>query len=323
MKLMNTIKTLYIRVLFIGVIVLVSVNLNAQEFKKTATAGFTFLELPASARTAALGEASIALSDINSDAVFQNPAALGYSNQKHSFSVSYAPWLADIKHYTMSYSYESPYGIIGIGVIMLDYGSMPRTTVGGGQKVFNILGDFNANSLAVGLSYSRRLTDKFSFGVTLKYAEEKIDIYKASNILFDGGVLYYTGLSSLRIAMSIQNFGVDAKFINDEFKMPSVLRLGAAMELFGDMESEYRVTLVMEALHPNDTDERLNIGGEVSWLNMITFRGGYKFFCDEESYSAGFGINPKLSYPINFDFAYSDYGRLGDVSRFTIQLGVL
>lgn len=312
-----------IKLLIIALVTLTVQTNWAQDFQKTATAGFTFLKIPASARTAALGEASIALSDINSDAVFQNPGALGFTENQHNLSTSYAPWFADIKNYAMSYSYKSDFGVIGLGLVMLDYGSMPRTVVGGGQKVFNVIGDFSANALAVGLSYSRRLTDKFSFGVTLKYAQEKIDVYKASNILFDGGVLYYTGLSSLRIAMSIQNFGVDTKFINDEFKMPAMLRLGLASEIFGDMKSEYRFTLILEALHPNDGDERVNVGGEFSWFNIITLRGGYKFLYDEESYSAGLGINPKLSYPVTFDFAYSDYGRLGEVTRFTIQLGVL
>lgn len=318
---MKNIKT-YLYLILIGTL-LSNVCITAQEFKKTGTAGFSFLQIPASARTAALGEASIALSDINSDAVFQNPAALGFSANTHYLSTSYSPWFADIKNYALSYSYKSLYGVIGIGAIIMDYGSMPRTIVGGGQKVFEKIGSFDANSMALGLSYSKKLTDKFSFGVTFKYVQEKIDVYKASNVLFDGGVIYYTGLSSLRIAMSIQNFGVDSKFINDEFKMPALLRLGAAAEVIGDMDSEYRLTLILEALHPNDADERLNIGGEFSWYNMISFRGGYKFFYDEESYSVGLGINPKLSYPINFDFAYSDYGNLGNVTRFTIQLGVL
>ena len=38
---------------------------------------------------------------------------------------------------------------------------------------------------------------------------------QASNILFDGGVIYKTGFSSLRIAATIQNFGTNSKFINE------------------------------------------------------------------------------------------------------------
>ncbi len=319
-------KNLYGKILkFISAAVLITSlcapAVSSQTFKKTATAGFTFLEIPATARTAALGEASLALSDVNSAGVFSNPGALGFSDITHSFSASYSPWFADIKNYATSYAYKSDFGVVGVGLVMLDYGTMPRTVVASGQKVYDVIGTFDANSLALGITYSKMLTDHFSFGVTVKYAQERIDVYKASNVLFDGGMLYYTGLGSLRIAASIQNFGVNAKFINDEFKMPSILRLGIATEVLGSFTSEYRVTLMAEALHPNDADERINVGGEFSWRNIVTLRAGYKFFYDEESYSFGVGLNPQLSTPVDFDFSFSDYGRLGNISRFTLQLG--
>jgi len=133
-------------------------------------------------------------------------------------------------------------------------------------------------------------------------------------------VLYYTGLGSLRIGASIQNFGVETKYINDPFKMPSVLKLGIASELIGNMQSEIRVTGIVEALHPNDGDERLNAGLEVGWKNMVMLRGGYKFFYDEETWSLGVGVTPSTQIPVGVDFSYADYGRLGNILRFTLNL---
>lgn len=304
------------------VILLIQTFVIAQDFKKTATAGFTFLEIPVTARTSALGESSISLSDMNSQGIFTNPASLGFTDITHSFSASYSNWFADIKHYASSYSFSSDLGVFGVGIVVLDYGSMPRTVAGGGQRVYNIIGSFDANAISVGIGYSKMLTDRFSFGVVAKYVEEKIDIYKADNILLDGGVLYYTGLGSLRIAASLQNFGTNSKFIADEFKMPIMLRLGAAAEVLGDKNSDYRITLIAEALHPTDADERINFGTEISWNEMVTLRAGYKFFYDEESFSIGFGLNPKLSIPFSTDFSFADYGRLGNILRFTLQLGL-
>lgn len=311
---------------FIKISLLVSLFVSsfvfAQDFKKTATAGFAFLEIPVPARTAALGESSIALSDMNSQGIFTNPASIGFTELTHSFSASYSGWFADIKHYASSYSFKSDLGVFAVGVVMLDYGSMPRTVAGGGQRVYNILGSFDANSVSLGLCFSKMLTDRFSFGLVAKYVEEKIDVYKANNFLLDGGVLYYTGLGSLRIAASLQNFGTNSKFIADEFKMPIMLRLGAAAELIGQKDSEYRITLTAEALHPTDADERVNIGTEIGWNEMIIFRAGYKFFYDEETFSFGVGLNPGLSLPVIADFSFVDYGRLGNVLRFTLQLGL-
>jgi len=300
-----------------------SLFLQAQDFKKTATAGFVFLEIPVTARSAALGDASIALPDLNSDAVFSNPAVLGFNKNTFNGATSYSSWIADTKHSALSASYATPIGVFGLGIDYLDYGTMPRTIKTSSRDVYIEDGTFGASDIAIGLSFSQKLTDKFSFGVTGKYVREAIDSYSASNFLFDGGVLYYTGFSSLRIAATIQNFGVNTKFRNEEFVMPSVLKLGLAMEVFETADAEYRLTAIAEALHPRDADERLIAGLEASWRNTVTIRGGYKFFYDEETYSFGVGINPNLSVPVSADFSYSDYGRLGNFLRFTLQLGIL
>jgi len=296
-----------------------------QDFKKNGTSGFTFLEVPVSARSAALAENSIALSDLNAEAMFSNPAALGVMKQQHNIFISYAGYIADIKHYAASYAYNAgAFGVFGVSIVQMDFGDITKTTIptDPSQGLYQTMGTYNANSFALGLSYGKQLTDKFSFGVTFKYVKETIDIFEASNLLFDGGILYYTGLSSLRIAATIQHFGVDAKFVNQTFKMPALFKLGAAMEVYGNYESDYRVTALVEALHPTDGNERVNLGTEFCWKNIISLRGGYKFFTDEDTYSFGVGINPQLPLPMMLDFAYSDYGRLGNVLRFSFQLGL-
>ena len=300
-----------------------STEIFSQQFRKTATAGFVFLEIPVNSRVTGLGESGITLSDLNSDGIFVNPAICGFTSRIHNVSFSYSPYFAEIKQYAASYSYNSQLGVFSIGALMFDYGSMPKTQKVAGQRVYEILGNFNARSLAFALSYSRMLTDKFSFGISLKYVNEKIDIYNADNFVLDGGVLYYTGLKSLRIGATIQNFGTDAKFINDPFKMPAVLKLGAAAEIFGDFNTDYRVTTILEAIHPNDGDEKLNSGIEFSWKNIFSIRGGYKFFYDEETYSFGLGINGEPLVPVSFDFSISNYGRLGNILRLTLQAGIL
>ncbi len=306
------------------IVLVVSVeSSHSQTFRKTATAGFVFLEVPINARITGLGDAGITLSDLNSDGVFINPAICGFTNRKQNFSVSYSPYFAGINQYSASYSYNSPVGVFSAGAIVFDYGTMQRTQKIAGQRVYEVIGNFQSQSFALVLSYSKMLTDRFSFGISLKYVNEKIYIYSAENVLFDGGVLYYTGLGNLRIGAAIQNFGTDAKFINDPFKMPSILKLGIATELIGDFQSDYRLTTIIEAIHPNDGDEKLNSGLEFSWKNIFTLRGGYKFFYDEETYSFGIGINAEPVFPVSFDFSLSNYGRLGNILRLTFQAGIL
>jgi len=295
---------------------------QSQEFRKTATSGFVFLEIPVDARTTALGESGIALSDLNSIGIFVNPAILGFTNKKHSASFSYTPYFAEIKQYGSSYLFNSDFGVVSVGAVVFDYGEMFKTQKVAGQRVYDVIGTFNPKSIALSAGYSRMLTDKFSFGVVLKYVSENIDVYNAKNIVIDGGIVYYTGLKSLRIAATLQNFGTNAKFINDPFKMPTVLKLGAAAEILGDYQSDYRITTLLSAIHPNDGDEKINTGIEVAWKNLFLIRGGYKFLYDEETYSFGFGINMEQLIPFSLDFSLSNYGRLGNILRLTLQAGI-
>ena len=301
--------------------VLLTISLFAGDFKKNGTAGFTFLELPATAQTAGLGECSVSLTDLNSSAIFSNPAILGLSTQTVSFSTYYAPWFAEIKNYGLSAAYVTPLGVFGLGVVDLDYGTMPRTLKLSDQRLYEQVGTFGANSFAVSLSYSKPLTEKFSFGLTAKYVSEKIDVYDANNIVVDAGMFYYTGFRKLRIGAVLQNFGTESKFIHTAFKMPATLRIGVADELY--QTERNRVTGMIEFLHPTDSDEKINVGAEYEFMNFLTVRGGYKFFYDEETWSCGVGVKQTGSYPVTVDISYADYGRLGNLIRFTFQIGVL
>jgi len=303
-------------------ILFVSAILSGQDFNKKATAGFVFLGIPANARTTALGEASIALTDMNSDAVFTNPAGIGFTTREHSMSVSYASYLADIAHYSATYTYNSSVGVFGFGLVAMDFGTMQKTVTTSSQKFFEVLGTFDAKAVAAALTYSKMLTDKFSFGVQAKYVKESIDVYSVSNIVFDGGVLYYTGLGSFRVAASMQNFGTDAKYINDPFKMPTVFKLGVAGELLPEPVAGINFTALAEAIHPNDSDEKINTGLEINYMDMLFLRGGYKFLYDEETYSFGIGIKGNFDVPVNADFALANYGRLGNIIRFTVSTGL-
>ncbi|MGC8654766.1 MAG: PorV/PorQ family protein, partial [Candidatus Kryptoniota bacterium] len=256
------------------------------QFKTVATTGFTFLEIPVTARYSAVGEVGLTLSNAGAEALFTNPSMLAFSTGKQYALVSFGNYLAQTQQEAAGYAVDfGDLGIVGVSVYRLDEGTMTRTVnadpnnPGGGYKV---IGSFSASDIAVGLSYIRKLTDHFSFGGTIKYVQEGIAEFKASNELIDFGMVYFTGFKSLRIAGSIQNLGVNTRFsgplesggtlTGDNFSMPVTFRLGAAMELLGDYESPTRFTLSFEGLHPSDYSERINIGAEYWYLNMVALR---------------------------------------------------
>lgn len=300
-----------------------AVPLRSQgSFKKVGTAGYVFLGIPVSARTASLGEAVVAMEGLGADALFTNPGSVGFEHGTHLVSFSYSPWIADTRHEAAAYVYNaSSAGVFGVSVDRLDMGEMTLTQNAVGTKIgmYNILGTFKADGIAIGLTYGRELTDRFSFGVTAKYVQERIWEYSSTNLVFDAGLLYYTGFQSLRIGGVVKNFGVDGKYLQGTFKMPTDFRFGAAMDIIGAEGGSSKLTLAVEALHPTDNDERINVGAEFWYQNMVALRGGYKFNYDEETWSAGLGIRwSGLGGPLGLDAAYSNLGRLGGHVRVTL-----
>lgn len=322
---------------FLITIVLLTNNISYAQFKTVATTGFTFLEIPATARYSALGEVGLTLSNAGAEALFTNPAMLAFSTGKHFALISFGNYLAQTQQEAAGYAVDfGNFGFLGVSIYRLDEGTMVRTVnadpnnPGGGYRV---IGSFSASDVAIGLSYIRRLTDHFSFGGTIKYVQEGIAEFKASNELLDFGMVYFTGFKSLRIAGSIQNLGVNARFngplesggtlTGDNFSMPVTFRLGAAMELLGDYDSPTRFTLLFEGLHPSDYSERINVGAEYWYLNIIALRGGYKFNYDEQGLTLGIGFNGvSLTVPGELDVSYTAYGRLGYVVRLSIQMSI-
>ena len=86
---------------------------------------------------------------------------------------------------------------------LLSSGDMNLTTVENPQGTET----FTSSDMVIGLSFARMLTDRFSAGLTAKYVRETWDDVSAGGVAIDIGTLYDTGFKTLRIGMSIQNFG--------------------------------------------------------------------------------------------------------------------
>jgi len=327
-------KLLLSVILSAALLLLVAGPSSAIKFKRTGTAGFTFLELPATARQAAVGDAYSALGSINdASSIFTNPAMLGYVTGP-SISVTYATHLVETNHQAIAFAYGlGSAGSIGLSVLRFDAGDLIGTVTDNTlQAGYREVGNFNFGSIAIGPSYSLRMTDRFSFGVTIRYAREgasnvqgvtRGSEFSADNFLAEVGTLYYTGFGSLRFATNVQSIGFDTEYISDPFQSPVVYRIGAAYDFFDTPDSPVKLTTLLEAIHPTDADEKMMAGGELWVMNMVALRAGYKFNMDEEGFTGGVGLKFDMGggRPIGLDFAYVDYGRFDPVTRFSLNVG--
>lgn len=329
-------KKLILSLFICGVVLLALSNpSSAIEFKRTGTAGFVFMEIPATARQASLGDAYSALGGVNdASSIFINPASIGYV-EGISFHASYGTWLVDTNHQAFAVAYGmGSAGAIGLSVLRFGAGDLLGTVADNAVMTgYRETGNFDFGGIAIGPSYGIRFTDRFSFGLTLRYVREGVSgvdwatqgsEFNASNFLAEIGTLYYTGFGSLRFATNIQGIGFDTNYMADNFQAPVTYRLGAAYDFFDSPDSPAKLTTLVEAIHPTDATERMLVGAELWAMNMFALRGGYKFGMDLEGFTAGVGVQFNLggNRPLGVDFAYVDYGDLEDVIRFSFNVSL-
>jgi opacity protein-like surface antigen len=313
---------------------------------RTGTSAAQFLKIGAGARPLGMAGAFTSLiGDINS--IYWNPAGIAriYGGEA---TFNHASWLAETNYDFAAFALDlGEFGTVGASVISF---RVPEDVVrtyqfpeGDGRR-------FDASSLALGVSYARNLTDRFSLGFTAKYIREQLWNETANGFAVDFGTLYITPFRDLRIGASITNFGtkmrlegrellfnqnaisisgsneisnIPSNYQTDYFDVPLTFRIGISMDVV--QTDLFRATAAIDATHPNDNNEYVNSGIELGYKETFFARIGYKslFLRDsEQSIAAGAGINYNIVGAINIkvDYAYADYGRLSGVHFVSIGL---
>jgi long-subunit fatty acid transport protein len=294
--------------------------------QRAGTAGVQFLKIGVGARAGAMGESFVAVAN-DASALFWNPAGLAQFDGNQVI-LSHTVWLVDVQHDFLGAVYHlSSEDALGLSVTTLRTDDMPVTTE------FQPLGDgtyFHYGDIAVGLSYSRKLTSQFSFGGTVRYFQETLDVIKMRGAVVDLGTYYWTGLGSLRFSAVMSNFGnqvspsgtaplLGGQSVSQfqQFPPPTMFRFGFALEPFQDETNS--LTTSIQLNHPNDNSENVGFGAEYQLMKMFFIRGGYKLNVDEEAFSFGLGFATSLNlFSLNLDYGYVPFKNLGGVHRISM-----
>jgi hypothetical protein len=330
-----------------SLLVLFTAVVAAQNFvsdvSKRGTTAAPFLSIGQGARALAMGGAFVAVADDQS-AMYWNPAGIAdLSGNRVIFD--YTQWIADIKYnYVGATVNLGSIGVVGLNFTSSSIPEMNVTTVetpGGTGETFGV------SDVAFGVSYALKLTDKFSIGFNPKLVYQKIWKMSASAIALDMGVKYVTPFKGITLGMSISNFGtkmqmggastpvlydpdpltsgnngrIPADIRTGQWTLPLNFKVGIAYDVFSSNGN--RLLLAVDASHPSDNYESLNVGGEYVISDFVFLRGGYKalFLKDsEERYTLGFGIKQALigNTQLTVDYAYQDFQRLKNVQKFTL-----
>jgi len=330
-------------------ILLLSVFLTFQVVSaqnKVGTTAAPFLGIGAGPRAIGMGGAFAAVAS-DPTALYWNPAGISRTGLTQAFMEHTNYLLGTSYNFFAAVVALDEDNAIGLSVTNLAYGSTEVTTIeqpdGTGET-------WDANDWAIGLSYARNLTDRFSIGGTAKMIIQQIWRESATGFALDAGLLYITPIKSLKIGMEMSNFGTDmqlsgedlfivvspdesvaganskipAQYTTDSYPLPLIFRVGLSMDVISSADN--RVTLAVDAIHPSDNLQSMNVGGEYCWDNMVSLRLGYKSLFTPDS-QEGLTVGAGLSYDITskfnvkFDYGYENYGLLKNVQEFGLTIG--
>jgi len=316
---------------------------------KRGEAGFMFLKVPMGARETALGMSGLTTSS-GASAIYWNPANISASDRP-SLEFSYVNHFAGISsNYGAAAFPVSDIGVIGFSFNYLSYGTIDATTEltpeGGGNT-------YSPFEIALGVSFSKQITDRVSGGLTIKSVTSKIDKVQASGFAFDFGFTYNTGFRGLKMGFAITNLGPQAtyegtglvrnaviepnatdptaalRFGSEPFEMPSSVNFGASMDLYRNEQNS--IVGLLEQNVNSFQANRTNLGVEYGFKNMFFVRGGYtsalkagRDYHTGKNSTAGLTLGGGVDYKftetmgVSVDYGYLNMGALDATHRFTV-----
>jgi hypothetical protein len=330
-------------------LLITAVSITAQSFvsnvSKRGTTAASFLSISQGARAAAMGSAFVAVAD-DPSALFWNPAGIA-KIPGGSVVFDHTNWIADIKYNYLAASYNiGDYGSLGVSFLSSAIEDMAVRTIDSPEGTGEMFGVTDA---MFSVAYAINLTDNFAIGFNPKFIMQKIWRTSATAFAIDMGVLYRTPFDGIILAMSISNFGtkmkldgnstlvlydpdesssgnngqIPAYLQTDEWSLPLNFRVGLSYQPI--KTNMHEITVAVDAMHPSDDYESVNVGAEYGFSDVFFLRGGYKslFLKDtEESFTVGAGIKQRFygNVAIKIDYSYGDFGRLKDVQKFSVGI---
>jgi hypothetical protein len=283
---------------FVVVLTILATGLDvlASAGQRRGTAGAQELLIPVGSRGTALNGAFTSGID-GIEAIYWNPAGLAISEFNVQAMFSRQNYLLDmaVNYGAVSANFKNV-GAIGLSIKSFDFGTeIAETTVenpdGTGRT-------FSPIFLTLGLTYARQMTDRITFGTTLKVISEQIINAQATGYAFDFGLQYFTGLDGLKLGFALKNFGPRMAFSGPDleykvqipgteagadeerlriqtadFDLPSQFELGASY-LF-DVGEQNALT-VMGVFQDNSFSfNTYNLAAEYSFNNWVFLRASY------------------------------------------------
>lgn len=314
---------------------------SAQTNKK-AQVGFRFLENPVSADVIGRGGTGVATAS-TSTGVFWNPALIGWIGTSIDGSLHHTEGIADIDYSALAVAVRiGDIGVLGVSALIMDYGTFYGTRRDNSSAGYIETGTFSPHAYAIGIAFSQKVSDRFSYGVHLKYTAQDLGNawvgetgtsiddpnlsisargYSQHTFALDVGALYDFSYNGIRFGAALQNISRELRYESGKFPLPFAVMFGATIEplrFFIDTSPDHSFVLSFESRHPRDFGEKLKFGGDYCFLQTFNLRIGYMTNYSERGFTAGLGVQSTLGdIPLRLDYAYEPFGVFGSVHHIT------
>lgn len=299
--------------------------------------GFGFLQIPATAKAAALGGVIVTSMDEDVNMFLSNPALLSEKTHLHA-SINYQAYLADMSYSSLAIVHRwEKAGTWGFGLQYMNYGSFVGYDEAGNEAT-----DFGARDYALTIGRIHEV-GSFTIGGNLKLAQSSIASYVSTALLLDIGGVYRHPEKEFMVGLMVKNLGVAVRDYHEQSNtsLPLDVQAGASFKP-EHMPMRFTFTLYNLAKDniayfdpewnnnqdaPGFVDKmfrHMTIGAEVLVSKNVNLRAGYNHLVrkelklEETSGAAGFSLGFLVKVKA-FELAYAKrfYHVAGGTDSFT------
>ena len=253
---------------------------------------YEFASIPTSARVAAMGGSSLAITEPDLGIAATNPAFLPYiENQK--VATDYVNYISDISIGHASYCFTNSRvpGTMAVGVQYLNGGRNTRYDVYGNEA-----GSFSTNEYAFHLSYGRRFDSCFAIGATLKPVLSFVAGYSSVGLMADISASYTFNDGRTATSAMLRNAGSQLTAYNEHYgRVPFEVLIAVSHQL---EHAPFRLSVVLQQLQKYrlnaDSDNPAEPGSEVERDNITL-----PSFADNILRHCIFGVEAFPGKPVN------------------------
>lgn len=327
---MNT----FLKILSVVLLALFVANSNVEAQSsygedRSGTQGFQFTKITVDARSAAMGNSNMA-DATDGSSLYWNPALASKIGSSY-MSLSHTQYLVETNQEYVSFIQKYKDFAFGGSVQYFTSGDQMETTE---TRPFGTGRTFRTHHLSAGFTASHKITDLFSYGITLKYYYLNFFDVSYQTGAIDFGFAYDVGDTGLKFGVSINNFGLDASPDGElnsttptgqdtlkpqsDISLPTRFIIAAAYDVYETEQN--KIVLTGQIINPSDNAEQFNLGAEYGFMDQFFLRAGYEFG-HKERILPSFGAGVKVPFSgriLRADYGFTNFDRLGSIHRISL-----